>query len=116
MKGRNEIKEVFGKGKKYGCQGAKLFVLENDLPYNRICFSFFKAPRGSASLKSAWNAVSRNRARRLGREAFRLMKDRLVGGFDLVLLVSPVPVKEQGTLSEKSELLESLFKKAGLLK
>jgi len=44
------------------------------------------------------------------------MKDRLIGGFDLVLLVSPVPVKEQGTLSEKSELLESLFKKAGLLK
>jgi len=82
------------------------------LPYNRICFSFFKAPKGSRF----WNAVSRNRAKRLGREAFRLMKDRLSGGFDLILLVSPVSLKEQGTLSDKSNLLESLFIKAGLLK
>jgi len=89
------------------------------LPYNRICFSFFKVPKRSSASggnRGLWNAVSRNRAKRLGREAFRLMKDRLSGGFDLILLVSPVPVREQGSLSDKSLMLESLFKKAGLMK
>jgi len=87
------------------------------LPYNRICFSFFKAPRGSsASDGLKCNAVSRNRARRLGREAFRLMKNRLKGGFDLILMVSPIPADGNCRLQGRQEQLESLFKKAGLLK
>ncbi|WP_461253904.1 ribonuclease P protein component [Treponema sp. R8-4-B8] len=102
LKGRKEIREVFGKGKRYGCRGAKLFVLKNDLPYNRICFSLFKG---------FGNAVSRNRAKRLSREAYRLMKNRLLGGYDLILLVYPEAQKVTVT-----ETLEFLFKKAGLLK
>ena len=104
LKGRNEIKEVFGKGKRYGCPGAKLFVLKNDLPHNRICFTF---SRGFG------NAVVRNRARRLGREAFRLMKPCLYGGYDLILLVYP---ESDMALSGRMGQLESLFYKAGLLK
>ena len=104
LKGRKEIREVFGKGKRYGCLGAKLFVLENGLSYNRICFTF---SRGFG------NAVARNRARRLGREAFRLMKGRLSGGYDLILLVYP---ESDMALSGRMGQLESLFYKAGLLK
>jgi ribonuclease P protein component len=82
------------------------------LPYNRICFTFSK-PKGIA--RSAWNAVSRNRARRLGREAFRLMKNRACCGFDLILLVySGAEIKNE-SLSDRIKQLESLFKKAGLL-
>jgi len=113
LKGRKEIREVFDKGKRFGVQGAKLFMLNNNLPYNRICFSF---PRGFG------NAVVRNRARRLGREAFRLLKPRLNGGYDLILMVYP---EESGdlqsrrsrmTLSVRAWQLETLFTKAGLLK
>ncbi len=114
LKGRNEIKEVFGKGKRYGCRGAKLFVLKNELPLNRICFTF---SRGFG------NAVARNRARRLGREAFRLMKPCLFGGHDLILLVYPAEAAEsEASLSSKARLsdravqLRALFTKAGLLK
>jgi ribonuclease P protein component len=104
LKGRKEIRDVFGKGKRFGCQGAKLFVLENDLPHNRVCFTF---SRGFG------NAVARNRAKRLGREAFRLMKPRLSCGYDLILLVHP----ESGmTLFGRMGQLEFLFSKAGLLK
>ena len=116
LKGRKEIKEVFGNGKRYGCQGAKLFVFNNDLPHNRICFTFSRQ-KGKPGFG---NAVARNRARRLGREAFRLMKDRLSGGYDFVLLVYPeTEVNLSGkklTLSDRTAQLESLFKKAGLLK
>jgi len=106
LKGRKEIREVFGKGRAYNCRGAKLFILKNDLPYNRICFSL---SRGFG------NAVSRNRARRLGREAFRLIKNRLECGYDLILLVYPESELSLN-LQDRCGQLESLFKKAGLLK
>jgi len=118
LKGRKEIKEVFGRGKRYSVRGAKLFVLKNDLPYNRICFSLFKG---------FGNAVSRNRAKRLGREAYRLMKNRLSIGYDLILLVSketenqPVSAlscktaKNVATAVSTARQLETLLIKAGLL-
>jgi ribonuclease P protein component len=108
LKGKREIKEVFINGKRFGSQGGKLFLLRNGLPHNRICFTFSKG---------FGNAVVRNRARRLGREAFRLMRSRLSGGYDLILLIYPKPegIKAE-TLSCRTLQLETLFSKAGLLK
>jgi len=74
------------------------------LPYNRICFTFAKGFKG---------AVARNRSKRLGREAYRLIKSRLSGGNDLVLLIYQ-ETKEKVFLSDRLNQLESLFKKAGL--
>lgn len=112
MKKRNEIREVFGKGKRIGCIEAKLFVLKNNLPYNRICFSFSK---GFGS------AVERNRARRLGREAYRNLKSSLRGGYDLVLLTyrtsanASANANAHATFSGRIGQLQHLFSRAGLL-
>ncbi|MCL2720687.1 MAG: ribonuclease P protein component [Treponema sp.] len=113
LKGRKEIQEVFGKGKRYSCQGARLFVIKNNLPYNRICFTFSKASKED---RKAWNAVARNRARRLGREAYRLTKNRLWSGHDLILLIFPEPLFSKTRLQDRQKQLESLFLKAGLIK
>jgi len=116
LKGRKEIREVFNKGKQFTCHGAKLFLLKNDLSYNRICFALSKASfRSLASKESqiSWNAVSRNRAKRLGREAFRLMKERIACGYDLILLVY---AETDMVLSGRIKQFESLFSKAGLFK
>jgi ribonuclease P protein component len=79
-------------------------VLKSGLPHNRICFTL----PGNFG-----NAVERNRAKRLGREAFRMLSGRLFCGYDLILLVHP----ETGMdLSGRLKQLESLFNKAGLLK
>jgi ribonuclease P protein component len=83
------------------------------LPYNRICFSL---------AKGYGNAVSRNRAKRLGREAYRLMKNRLLCGYDLILSVSTDTVNHETgetrlktpVLSDRILQLETLFSKAGL--
>jgi len=110
LKGRKEIREVFGKGRRFSCQGAKLFILENDLQYNRICFTF---------TRNFGNAVIRNHEKRLGREAYRLLKHRLSGGYDVILLIYPGSEKsaslEAGAFEHRAKQLESLFKKAGLL-
>jgi ribonuclease P protein component len=86
LKQNEGIRKVFKSGRAYNCPGAKLFVLRNDLPHNRIGFTL---------ARKFGSAPERNRAKRLGREAYRLLRPRLAGGFDLVLLVYP-PVPPQG--------------------
>jgi ribonuclease P protein component len=98
-----------------------LFYLENGLPHNRIVFTF---------ARKFGNAVERNRARRLGREAYRLMKGGFKAGYDLALLVYPAkagtakqaakpdeakPIKTREKLADRQNQLTILFKKAGLL-
>jgi len=104
LKRRNEIREVFDKGKRIGCRGAKLFVLKNNLPRSRICFTF---SRGFGT------AVKRNRAKRLGREAYRNLKSRLRCGYDLILLL--YTDEDSQTFAGRREQLEYLFTRAGLL-
>jgi ribonuclease P protein component len=108
LKQSEGIRKVFKSGRSYGCPGAKLFVVKNGLPHNRIGFTL---------ARKFGNAPQRNRAKRLGREAYRLLRPRLAGGFDLVFLVYPPP---QGAPSLRPDLklrlkqLDRLFTLAGL--
>jgi len=104
LKKGSDIKEVFGRGRRVGCRGAKLFVLENGLAGNRICFTF---ARGFAG------AVRRNRAKRVGREAFRALKPGIAGGHDLVFLAYPEDAGAQP--ADRAGQLRHLLSKAGLM-
>jgi ribonuclease P protein component len=101
LKGRDEIRKVFNRGRSVACSGVKLFILANDLPHNRIAFTFSR---------KFGNAVERNRARRISREAYRLTRYILKSGYDVVLLVYPGKDK----LAIRMEQLKILFSKAGL--
>ena len=83
------------------CPGAKLFKLRNGLDYSRIAFAF---PRKYG------NSVERNRSRRLSREAYRLLRNGIRKGYDLVLLVYP----GRDTFQDRMEQLRGLFSRAGL--
>jgi len=57
-----------------------VYAKENGLPYSRVGLSVSRKFGG---------AVVRNRIRRLLREAYRLDKEKLPAGFDLVLIPRP---------------------------
>ena len=116
LKQSEGIRQVFKRGRSYGCPGAKLFVIKSGLPYNRIGFTLARKFGG---------APARNRAKRLGREAYRLLRPRLAAGFDLVLLVYPPPESPaspkgprnsgSGGLGFRMKQLTALCARAGLL-
>ena len=101
LKGRDEIREVFSRKRAVSCQGARLFFIKNKLPHNRIAFTFSR---------KFGNAVERNRARRLCREAYRRLRQEIAAGCDLVLLIYPGNDEFSFSLSQ----LEDLFCRAGL--
>jgi ribonuclease P protein component len=101
LKKTDEIREVFNRRKVVSCPGAKLFTCSNGLPYNRIAFTFSR---------KFGNAVERNRSRRLSREAYRLLRNELRKGYDLVLLIYP----GQDVFSVRMNQLRELFSRAGL--
>ena len=75
-----DIQNLFKKGKRFSTKGAKLFVLKNEMQYNRIGFAI---PRGYG------NAVERNLSKRYSREVYRYYKTRLNTGYDILLLIYP---------------------------
>ncbi|GHT77599.1 hypothetical protein FACS1894130_02420 [Spirochaetia bacterium] len=101
LKGRDEIRGAFKRGKVVSCSGAKLFIIKNKLPHNRIAFTF---------ARKFGNAVERNRARRVSREAYRLQRNTLKTGFDLVLLIYP----GKDVFNIRMEQLGILFSKADI--
>ncbi len=101
LKRSGEIQTVFRKGKKYSCDGAKLFVLANGMERKRIVFTF---PRGYGT------AVERNYSRRLSRESYRLIKQHIINGFDLTVLIFP----GKDSFITRTEQISVLFRKAGL--
>jgi len=102
LKGREEIQEVFNRKMTVSCSGARLFWRLNGLGHNRVAFTF---------ARKFGNAVARNHSKRLSREAYRLLRNKLRQGYDLVLLVYP----GCDTFSVRMEQLQALFTKAGLI-
>jgi ribonuclease P protein component len=80
LKRKTDFDSVFSSGRRKGCSGARLVYRRNELEYSRFAV---------CPVRKYGNAVERNRVKRICRELFRGMKDRIRPGFDIVLVVYP---------------------------
>jgi ribonuclease P protein component len=81
-----------------------LSLLPNGLEHNRY---------GIVTSKRLGNAVQRNRARRLLREALRLLHPQLQSGYDVVVVAHPPLVGQP--FADVQRILKELTFKSGLM-
>lgn len=99
----NSFKWAYTRGKHFTSSVVVTYIARNRHKNNRI---------GITASKKIGNAVKRNRARRIIKEAYRLMKNNLRGGYDLVFVArSKTAEVKMGKV--KNDIKEHL-KRAGL--
>ncbi len=97
----NDFRRLYKRGKSLVDRNVVIYYSKNKLGFNRVGFTVGKKVGG---------AVTRNRAKRLMRESFRLLEPRLVQGFDFVLVSrGRLPhLKRQAVDASLSHLLGSV--------
>jgi ribonuclease P protein component len=79
---QKDIDDVYKRGRKWSAKILRIHVRPNGLPHSRLAIS---VP------KRVCNAVGRNRWKRLIRETFRLNKETVGPGLDLIVVPSGPP-------------------------
>ncbi len=105
LRKNSDFKRVYSKGRSCADHFVVLFVLPNNLGRNRI---------GLSVSAKVGKAVKRNRIKRLFREVYRLNKDKLIQGLDLIFLARKDAIKLDFPKMERSIL--RLYKRARILK
>ena len=96
---------LYGKGKTSVSNSAVVYYRKNNLQTNRL---------GLTSTKKIGCAVKRNRARRVIREAYRLLEDKLKVGYDFII-VARTKATSVSMFAVKNDL-ERAFKSANLIR
>ena len=78
LKNTQQFNSVYNKGKYYANKYLVMYVLENDLSFNRV---------GISVSKKVGNSVVRHRLTRLVRESYRLHEEIFNNGLDIVVVV-----------------------------
>ena len=101
----SDFSDIYKKGKSVGDKYVVLFYRMNRLGYNRT---------GFLASKKVGNSVKRNRAKRLMKESYRNICDKLPIGYDFIIIARNTISGKGCADVEKS--LYSAFKRTGVIK
>jgi ribonuclease P protein component len=107
LRNKKDFSALYGKGKSAGGRYVVLFFRKNNRAYNRKAF---------LASKKVGNSVRRNRARRLMKESYRLLAERLPAGYDLLFIARKSAADGGVKCGDVGESMRSLLRKNGLLK
>lgn len=105
IKRSRDFTKTLKRGKSAADKYIVLYMISNNLEINRI---------GISIGKKVGNSVNRNRVKRLIRENYRAIKNRLKTGFDFVFI--PRQPSKEAHCKDIENSLNKLFKKLGVLK
>jgi ribonuclease P protein component len=100
LRAGRDIKRIFRTGRKVDVGGLKLLLDRNGTGTNRMAVVVARGCGG---------AVRRNREKRITREAYRSLKERIPPGHDLLFLVG----RFGSSFAERRLLMKQLLKRAG---
>lgn len=100
----NDFRRAYSKGKSYVTPVVVIYVRKNRMRLGRV---------GITTSKKIGNAVERNRARRVIREAYRQLAPQVRSGFDLVFVARGKTPFVKST--EVKKHMEKQLRTAGLL-
>ncbi|MFH0824150.1 MAG: ribonuclease P protein component [Pseudomonadota bacterium] len=98
---RRDISKVFDDGVRWSTKGMRLNVKPNGGAETRAVF---------VTVRKYGNAVTRNRARRVVSECWRLVKSRTVRGMDVVVVIFP----DEDRFEVRRAQLETLLRRSSL--
>lgn len=108
LRRNRQFRHVYQHGKKLDCKTVVVFYLRDSPGVDSACFGFVASKR-------VGNAVKRNRAKRILREAGRRIADRLTESNIWVVFIARPSLLEKHYLDIVSDLETGLLKE-GLLK
>lgn len=103
LRKKSDFTAIYGKGKSVSDRYVVIFFRKNGLSYNRTAF---------IASKKVGNSVKRNRAIRLMKESYRLMKLKISGGHDFIFIARNTIVGVK--CADVMRSLESALKKTGV--
>ena len=105
LNSNTDFRRAYGRGKAYTNPALVTYVVKNRAGICRI---------GITTSKKIGNAVERNRARRVIREAYRTHMNNLQGGFDIVFVARTKTVHKKST--DISAIMRKHLITAGVIK
>ena len=105
LRRKDDFTAIYRKGRSIGERYIVFFYRKNDLSYNRTAF---------LASKKVGNSVVRNRARRLMKESYRQIFERLAVGYDIIFIARKTIVNLKCADVKKS--IEAATRRAGILK